>query len=119
MVPQEVLSNAKDRRFPSADLDFVGLHNVAKHFVFFTGASDAVHSTVKGICAQHKKILADPPQGAYSKQITEEVDLLLSQKATQYEVLTLRAASMEKRMQNIINLVRQCRSEWREIISSD
>ena len=119
MLPQEVLSNAKDRRFPSADLDFVGLHNVAKHFVFFREASEAVHSTVKGICAQHKKLLADPPQGAYSKQITEEVDLLLSQKATQYEVLTLRAASMEKRMQNIINLVRQGKSEWWEMISSD
>ena len=119
-----VLSQAKDRRQADASIDFVGLHNLAKHLIFFKEASEAAMSTVKNLHARHKDLFKAPPQDPTSIQIINEVDEMLLQKVTQFEVLVLRTTATEKRMQNMISLVsrefalkeiRRCSTECRHL----
>ena len=102
---QRILLQAKDRRHADGNIDFVGLHNLAKHLIFFREASEAAMSTVKGLHRRHKDLFRTLPQDSASTQIMNEVDELLLQKITQFGVLVLRTAATEKRMQNIISLV--------------
>ena len=85
--------------------DFVGLHKMAKHIIYLKEGSDAAILILSHLQKFHDKLLARPPQGDHALPIMHLTDQMLAQKAVQFEVWQLRMASMEQRMQNIINLV--------------
>lgn len=89
-----------------SDQDFVGLHNVAKHIIFLKESSEATLLMAQRLYQHHQELLAQPPQGNNSKSTMQLIHQMLSQKVTQFEVSKLRMESMDKRMQNVINLVR-------------
>ncbi|MCJ1270366.1 hypothetical protein MMC22_010262 [Lobaria immixta] len=94
----------KVRTGERSDHDFVGLHNMAKHIIYLKEGSEATLLMAQRLHQHHKELLARPPQGDSSKSTMELVHQMLSQKVTQFEAWKLRMESMDKRMQNVINL---------------
>ncbi|KAL8916824.1 MAG: hypothetical protein Q9172_006087 [Xanthocarpia lactea] len=90
--------------------DFVGLHNIAKHIIHLKEGADAAHSTTTHLQAFHQGLLEQPPQGPHATQVMRLTNQMLAQKTVQFEVWKLRMTSLEQRMQNIINLVRE--NKW-------
>lgn len=90
----------------NSDHDFVGLHNMAKHIIFLKEASEAALLMAQRLYQHHQELLDKPPQGNSSKSTMQLVHQMLSQKVTQFESWKLRMESMDKRMANVINLVR-------------
>ena len=87
--------------------DFVGLHNMAKHIIYLKEGSDAANMTMGHLQEFHRELLNQPPQGQNAIPTMRLTSQMLAQKAVQFEVWKLRMTSLEQRMQNIINLVRQ------------
>lgn len=85
--------------------DFVGLHNIAKHITHLKEGADAASLTMSHLQKFHQELVGAPPQGPDTVPFIRLTDQMLKQKAVQFEVWQLRMASLEKRMQNIINLV--------------
>lgn len=79
---------------------------MAKHIIFLKESSEAALLMAQRLYQHHQELLAKPPQGDSSKAAMQLVHQMLSQKVTQFEVWKLRMESMEKRMENVINLVR-------------
>lgn len=53
----------------------------------------------------HKELSKQPPQGHHAIPTMRLTGQMLGQKAVQFEVWKLRMTSLEKRIQNVINLV--------------
>ena len=85
--------------------DFVGLHNMAKHIIHLKEGSDAAELTMTHLQNFHEELLEQPSQRSDAKATMRLTNQMLAQKAVQFEVWKLRMTSLEKRMQNIINLV--------------
>ncbi|KAI4256201.1 MAG: hypothetical protein L6R42_006354, partial [Xanthoria sp. 1 TBL-2021] len=84
--------------------DFVGLHNIAKHIIYLKESSEAALMTISHLEAFHRELLKRPPQEQDAMPTMHMTSQMLAQKAVQFEVWKLRMTSLEKRMQNIINL---------------
>lgn len=84
--------------------DFVGLHNMAKHIIYLKEGADAAALTMAHLQNFHQALLKQPPQGQDAMPVMRLTSQMLAQKAVQFEVWKLRMASLEQRMQNIINL---------------
>ncbi|KAF2453804.1 hypothetical protein BDY21DRAFT_401325, partial [Lineolata rhizophorae] len=82
------------------DVDFVGLHNLAKHIIHMREASDAVLVTLDNMRGHHKHDGGGDPPSVLA-QATQNA---LRYRRTLFTSTQLRLGSMEKRMQNIINL---------------
>lgn len=61
--------------------------------------------TISHLEAFHRELLKRPPQEQDAMPTMHMTSQMLAQKAVQFEVWKLRMTSLEKRMQNIINLV--------------
>ncbi len=79
---------------------------MAKHIIYLKEGSDAAVLTMDHLREFHKELLNQPPQGQDAVSTMRLTSQVLAQKAVQFEVWKLRMASLEQRMQNIINLVR-------------
>ena len=113
-----------------APVDFVGLHNIAKHCIYMREAFEAVLLTVDDLISQHMQYFPYFPLS----NTTAPANLLdpiarqalatqnmLKHKRSFFESTKLRIASLETRIGNIIalvsyavtseDLVRRCRSK--------
>ena len=79
--------------------------------IYLKEGAQAALSTAKRICEHHQEILKSPPQGEASRATSKRVQQMLLQKAVQFEVWKFRVASLDQRMQNVINLVSQLSPE--------
>ena len=82
---------------------------MAKHIIHLKEGSDATALTMSHFQAFHQELLKQPPQGQGAMPTMRLNSQMLTQKAVQFEVWKLRMTSLEQRMQNIINLVRNRR----------
>lgn len=84
------------------------MHNMAKHIIYLKEAAEATFSMSQHILTHHDKVLLAHPRqsGDDAKMATQRVHQMLAQKVTQFECWKIRMDSMQKRMENVINLVR-------------
>lgn len=82
---------------------FTGLHNVSKHILFLQESAEATMLTLQKISWHHQQILEDVPDG--DRHATEMAQGMLTHAETQFQSISLRLKSLEKRMDNIIALV--------------
>jgi hypothetical protein len=76
---------------------------VAKHIIYLKEGSDAILLTVENMLAHHKYLLE--MAGPSSTEAMEATQFRLKYKQGLFHSVNLRLRSLEKRMQNIINLV--------------
>lgn len=86
--------------------DFAGLHNMAKHILHLKEGSAAAELTMAHFGKFHQELQEQPPQGEAARPTMRSTGRMLAQKAVQFEVWNLRMTSLQQRMQNVINLVR-------------
>lgn len=98
------LASTSEAKSEGSQADFVGMHNMAKHIIHLKEGADALSLTMGHISNFHKQLVEQPPQGATALPFTRLTHQTLSQIAVSVEVWKLRVASLERRMQNIINL---------------
>jgi hypothetical protein len=79
--------------------DFIALHHIAKNIIHLKEASDAVLKTVSHMIRHHTESCQVDRPNHCSTSAT------LDYQQTLFESVNLRLTSLEKRMQNIINLV--------------
>jgi hypothetical protein len=80
-------------------MDFVRLHYIAKNLIHLKEASDAILHTVEHMIEERTEASASGfPKG-------RKASSALRYQQSLFESINLRAVSMEKRMQNVINLV--------------
>lgn len=84
-------------------VDFVSLHNIAKHVIYLNEAADAMIFTLDGMRACHSARNSQNPLGRALAPATDEG---LRYRKGLFQSTQLRLKSIEKRMANIINLVR-------------
>jgi hypothetical protein len=101
---QDILEKARARDRAS-QFDFVGLHNVSKHIAYLNEAADALLLIVEDMRVQSRAL----PCATDAGHVEEIVAALAYQKGL-FHSGNLRLKSLDKRMQNIINLVRKA---WR------
>lgn len=97
-------------------IDFPGLHRLAKHAIYLKEACDAILHTVQSIHDQHKHLATRSPLS----QVPDQVFATQSSFKYRRNLFTstqLRLISLEKRMQNIISLVREWPIQIRAIQS--
>jgi len=82
-------------------MDFVGLHNVAKHVIYLQEASEAALSTVQSLREHHEQDIKDR-----HTPVTDGVQDALRYRQSLFQSTQLRLKSLDRRMQNIIALVR-------------
>ncbi|KFY83638.1 hypothetical protein V498_07911 [Pseudogymnoascus sp. VKM F-4517 (FW-2822)] len=100
-IEEKTLDRAHSRD-PTDEMDFVGLHNVAKHIIFLKEGSDAILLTLENMLAHHKHLLeTGSSSGADAWEATQ---VRLKYKDGLFQSVSLRVTSLDKRMQNIINL---------------
>ena len=80
---------------------------MAKHIIYLKEGSDAASLTLSHLGEFHQELRKQPPQGHGAIPTMRLTSQMLKHKAVQFEVWNLRMTSLEKRMQNIINLVRR------------
>jgi hypothetical protein len=99
------LTNKAPLNDPCAAPDFVGLHNMAKHIIFLKEGSDAVLATLTSMLAYHEELfqITGPNPTA---QIVKATQTALSYQRELFRSVSFRIGSLDRRMQNIINLVR-------------
>jgi hypothetical protein len=95
--------------------DFTGLHNLAKHIIFLKESSDAALLMAKEVCSHHRQLVvetASPQNDAAAPTRTNATQQMLHHKVTQFQSVCLRLTTLENRMQNVINLVRDVGIEF-------
>ncbi|PIG82898.1 hypothetical protein AARAC_011528, partial [Aspergillus arachidicola] len=95
-IELNTLTTMKDRE------SFTGLHNVSKHILFLQESAEATMLTLKKLSSNHQQILEDVPDG--DRHATEMAQGMLTHAETQFQSISLRLKSLEKRMDNIIAL---------------
>lgn len=80
---------------------------MAKHIIYLKEAAEATFSMSQRILTHHGGVLfSHPPQpGDDTRRTMQRVHQMLAQKMTQFESWKIRMESMQKRMENVINLV--------------
>jgi hypothetical protein len=86
---------------PGTQFDFVALHNVTKYIAYLTEAANAMLLVVDDLQMQSRSLLRDMDDG-----LVEQVVASLAYQKGLFRSENLRLKSLDKRMQNIINLVR-------------
>lgn len=111
--------------------DFCGLHNIAKHIIYLKEGSDAALAATRGLAAHHARLMTTmtsesshnitslPPSTATTSvnnipptqiplstlvHTMSTTHSLLEHKIQLYESTNIRLVSLEKRMNNLINL---------------
>jgi hypothetical protein len=84
-------------------VDFVSLHNIAKYIIYLNEAADAMIFTLDGMRACHN---VRNSQNLLGKALAPATDEGLRYRKGLFQSTQLRLKSIEKRMANIINLVR-------------
>lgn len=81
---------------------------MAKHIIYLEEAAEATFAMSQRILTHHGEVLlSHPPQpGDDTRRTMQRVHQMLAQKVTQFECWKIRMESMQKRMENVINLVR-------------
>src|SRR6266487_4222454 len=82
----------------STRYDFVGLYNIAKYCTYLKEGFDAILETVAEISCQHEQLTMASPEKADTKSA------FMHQKGL-FKSANLRLASLNSRIQNIIDLV--------------
>ena len=85
--------------------DFVGLHNIAKHIIHLRESSQGATVITERFQEFHRELLKHPPQGQAALPVMTLADQVLSQKVIQMDAWKLRMQSLDRRVQNMINLV--------------
>jgi hypothetical protein len=98
---QDILKKARARD-RAGQFDFVGLHNVSKHIAYLNEAADAFLLIVEDMRVQSRALLCATNTGH-----VEEIVAALAYQKGLFHSGNLRLKSLDKRMQNIINLVRK------------
>ena len=103
LTGQQILSAASETSAKQT-FDFVGLHNISKHVIHLQESCQATSSLVTRMCRAHQDAMTNVscPERL---DIIRSVQELLLHKCTLLEGLVLRVSGMEKRAQNLINLV--------------
>ncbi|KAL5326554.1 hypothetical protein ACEPPN_004240 [Leptodophora sp. 'Broadleaf-Isolate-01'] len=84
-------------------LDFVGLHMLSKHQIYLIEAADAAMATLDSLTAHHERLLKSyAPASEFAFRRTQDT---FCHRRTMLKSTNLRLKSLEKRTQNIINLV--------------
>jgi len=96
---------------PLAAPDFVGLHNIAKYIIFLQEGSDAVHATLAAIAMHHERLYQitssnSPFPTAKETRIAKETHAALEYQKELFRSVSFCITSLDRRMQNTINLVR-------------
>jgi hypothetical protein len=87
-------------------VDFVGLHNVAKHVIFMKEGLEAALSTMTSMLESHEKLYRHRESNSPSARIITATHAALRYQRELLLSLSFRITSLERRMQNTINLVR-------------
>lgn len=82
---------------------FTGLHNVSKHTLFLQEGAEAMLLTLKSLSRHHERFLEMVPDS--DRLVAERAQGMLTHAETQFQSISLRLKSLEKRIQNIIALV--------------
>ena len=98
---QHAIASSEARTFNSG---FVRLHYIAKNLIHLKEASDAILQTVKHMIQEQSGFFVSVSPGR------RNASSALRYQQNLFESVNLRAVSMEKRMQNVINLVSSSRS---------
>lgn len=82
---------------------------MAKYIIYLKESAEATFSMSQRMLTHHDKVLLAHPRqpGDDVKRATQRVHQMLAQKVTQFECWKIRMKSMQKRMDNVINLVRE------------
>jgi hypothetical protein len=94
--PQKALGLSHDRE------SFTGLHNISKHVIFLQESSEAALETVKNL-ARHHQDLSPKTTDQAAGQATRRT---IAQVEAEFKGVKLRLRSLDRRMQNVIALVR-------------
>lgn len=98
-IETETLDNTSTPGQAARAIDFVGLHNVAKHVIYLHESSEAALFTAESLRVKHKQLIGENPTPCnISTQDALEYRKSLLQ-STQRRIV-----SMDRRMGNIINL---------------
>jgi hypothetical protein len=84
--------------------DFVGLHNVAKHCIYLKEAFAAIDYTQEELRLQHQEYFKPPSQELPSHHYRATWNMLKHKRGL-FKSTSLRVESLNKRVENIINLV--------------
>jgi hypothetical protein len=89
----------------STDMEsLTGIHNVSKQLIFLQESSEAVMYTLKSMMSHHHCDFVISP--ATSHHAAKLAHSMLEHIETQFQCINLRLKSLEKRMENILTLVR-------------
>lgn len=80
---------------------------MAKHIIYLNEGSETAALTVSHLLESRQQLRKQPLQDDDAIPIMRLTSQMLKQKAVQFEVCKLRMTSLEKRIQNIIGLVRK------------
>ncbi|KAI9777037.1 MAG: hypothetical protein M1816_004926 [Peltula sp. TS41687] len=100
-VEKRTLEQA-NRLGPEISPEFVGMHNIAKHIIFLKEGSDAALLTLKEMRKHHTSLSRESSSPSEAWETTEQT---LRYNEVLFQSTNLRLITLEKRMQNIINLV--------------
>ncbi|KAJ9293509.1 hypothetical protein DTO271G3_7774 [Paecilomyces variotii] len=81
---------------------FTGLHNVSKHTLFLQESAEAMLLTLKSLSRHHERFLEMIPDS--DRLAAERAQGMLTHAETQFQSISLRLKSLERRIQNIIAL---------------
>jgi Mg2+ and Co2+ transporter CorA len=97
-----ILNRAVFPGLAAEKVDFVGLHNVAKHVIYLRESAEALSHTVEAMVAAHAQSQSTP-QAEWPHRVKETSRALTYRKGILHST-NLRLKSMEERMKNIIQL---------------
>jgi Mg2+ and Co2+ transporter CorA len=106
-IERDLLSSAQqikaDRETGARDSDFVGLHLVAKHCIYLKEALAAIDRTQEDLSLQHKEYF-EPPSSMNDWYHFRATQNMLKHKRGLFRSTGLRIESLDRRVDNIINL---------------
>lgn len=102
-VFKKILRSADHPGSASDKLDFVGLHMLSKHEIYLLEATEAIMTTLDSLRAHHEHVAKE---SVLSSSATSDIQASLRYRKTLFKSTDLRLKSLEKRTQNMINLVR-------------
>jgi hypothetical protein len=103
-MESRVLTRAQIPGHAAERIDFVGMHNIAKHVVYMRESFDAISHTVDALLAIHSNKSWQLKAGTTPSPVNVSVHRALLYRKGVFHSSNLRLKSMEKRVQNLIQL---------------
>jgi hypothetical protein len=103
-MESRVLTRAQVPGHAAERIDFVGMHNVAKHVLYMRESFEAVSHTVESLIASHSGKSWQLNAGQMPSSTNSAVHRALLYRKGAFHSSSLRLKSMEKRVQNLIQL---------------